>query len=572
MKVVKPRILCVDDEPEILKLFEAFLFLNGYEVVKAENGKEGLEKIEEGFIDLVISDVTMPKMDGFELCRRVKENEQYRNIPVIIVTGLAAKEDRVKGIEAGAEDFISKPIDPKEVLARVKMLLKAKAVHEKQIGKLFIEMGFITEEQLQEALKVAKERNIKVGEALYSLGTLDKDHIYWVLSNQLNMNYVELSPEIVDKELVKKFSIDTLGQLLCLPLYETMGEIHYAIADPTDQKIVKEVKGFKPEKTIQLHLALPEKIMDILNLLRGEVLSQPQKIIQTEKKYVHPSAEVTESQEISKIEYFWDDLVGTLLSMSQGESCWFYKTPHECRLLSQKKGKFENINEYPEEIYFLIKERLKQNLPPQDFGREARLLLQKKTTQQRGAFKLWQINGLGREMIRIKRILVFSPEELMMSYPKATGLIKDLQHLFNEHHRLLIGGGDKLLIKRCCYSLLKADDFLADFPPPFFVEAEIEICFPKVAQLSKEQFDMVNLPEHFRDEDIPFLFYETEFSEIDSDEKSLSKLFSGHYKNIILYIPYPSLELMQKALSERQDWYQAGFKAIFLSQRQWVSI
>lgn len=155
----------------------------------------------------------------------------------------------------------------------------------------------------------------------------------------------------------------------------------------------------------------------------------------------------------------------------------------------------------------------------------------------------------------------------MMSYPEASGLIKDLQHLFNEHRRLIIGGKDKLFIKQCCYSLLKKDDDLIDFPPPFFVEGEIDIYFPKVAQLSRYQFDVVNLPEHFQGEDIPFVFYETEFLEV-TGEKFLPKLFSGPYKNIILSFPSPTLEAMQKALSGWKDWEQAGFRALFFSPDQ----
>jgi len=170
--------------------------------------------------------VEMPKLDGFEVCRRIKADDRYRNIPVVIITGLVAKQDRIKGIEAGAEDFISKPIDPAEVLARVKMLLEAKELHEKQSGELFIEMGFITKQQLQEALGIAKKENIKVGDALYSMGVLDRDRLYWVLSKQLNMNYVEPSYEMVDKELASQFQIDVLEQLLCIPLYETTEEIH----------------------------------------------------------------------------------------------------------------------------------------------------------------------------------------------------------------------------------------------------------------------------------------------------------------------------------------------------------
>jgi CheY-like chemotaxis protein len=568
----RPRILCIDDEPEVLKFLEAVLVPKGYEVIKAGNGEEALEKLKEERVDLVISDVKMPKMDGLEVCRRIKKDERYRSIPVIIITGLSAKEDRIEGIEAGAEDFISKPIDQAEVLARIKMLLKAKGLHERRIGELLIEMGFITEEQLQKALKVAEEQNMKVGEALHSMGALDKDHIYWVLSNQMNMNYVELSPEMIDKELIAQFSIDALEQLKCLPLFETVQEIHFAISDPTDHKMVKKVKSLKPGKTIQLHLGLPEKIMDILNFVREEFYPQLQKIIEPEEKYVHPSAKMIESHEISKIEYFWSDLIAILLSMPQGETYWLYKNPHECRLISQEGKKSETLREYPEEIYLFVKERLKQKIASQHLGGEIPFFLQEKSTGRQGAFKLWEVGYLDRDMIRIERIPAFSREKFMISYPQVSGWVEDLQHLFSQHHRLLIGGRDKLFVKQCCYSLLKENDTLTDFPPAIFIESKIEIYFSKVAQLSAYPFDIINLLEQFKEAPIPFIFYETKFPEITPDEQNLSKISSGICKNIIWYFPFESLEGMKKALSVRQEWHQAGFKALFFSPDQLQSI
>jgi DNA-binding response OmpR family regulator len=574
MATTIPRILCVDDQPEILNFLEAMLLLKGYEVIKAENGEEALEKLKEERVDLVILDVKMPKMDGFEACRRIKEDDCYRNIPVVIITGLTANKERIKGIEAGAEDFISKPFDPEEILARIKMLLKAKSIVKRRIGELFIEMGFINEEQLQKALKVAEEQNIKVGEALYSMGALDKDHIYWVLSNQMNMTYLELSPEMIDKELIIQFSIDTLEELLCLPLYETMGEIHFAISDPTDHQIVKKIKSLKPEKTVQLHLALPEKIMNILNLFKGKFL-QPQlyKAIQSEEKYVyHLPTKIIESQEISKIESYWGNLVDVLLSMSQGESYWFYRMPHECQLISQRGKTSETVHEYSEEIYFLVKKRLEEKMTSQNSEGEKQLFLEERSTGRQGAFKLWEGDYLNRDMIRIKRIQAFSQKEFMMSHPKVPGLIEDLQHLFSEHHRLLMGGREKLFVKQCCYSLLKENETPASFPPPFFIEKEIEIYFPKAAQLSAYQFDLVNLLKQFKEMPIPFLFYESECSEMTLDEKNLSTILSGAYNHIILYFPFTSLGGMKKALSVRHDWHRAGFKALFFSPYQLESI
>lgn len=127
----RQRILCADDEYANLLLLEALLVPKGYECVFAKNGREALEIITEQQIDLVLLDVVMPGIDGFDVCRRIKSDEKLRRIPVIMVTALRAKEERIKSIEAGAEDFISKPIDKTEVIARVNMLLKVRAMDDR---------------------------------------------------------------------------------------------------------------------------------------------------------------------------------------------------------------------------------------------------------------------------------------------------------------------------------------------------------------------------------------------------------------------------------------------------------
>jgi response regulator RpfG family c-di-GMP phosphodiesterase len=124
-------ILAVDDQPKNIELLEAYLVPEGYKLVTAEDGEAALRAIVQNTVDLVLLDVMMPKIDGFEVCRRIKGNELFRNIPVVMLTSLSAKEDRIKGIEAGAEDFISKPIDKGEVLARVRMLLKMKTLNDR---------------------------------------------------------------------------------------------------------------------------------------------------------------------------------------------------------------------------------------------------------------------------------------------------------------------------------------------------------------------------------------------------------------------------------------------------------
>ena len=126
----KPAILVVDDQPQNIELLEAYLVHQNYEIITAASGEEALWEINGNKIDLVLLDVMMPGMDGFEVIRRVRQDDKYRLLPIILVTALREAEDRVKGIEAGCDDFISKPVDKMELLARVRSLLKVKAYND----------------------------------------------------------------------------------------------------------------------------------------------------------------------------------------------------------------------------------------------------------------------------------------------------------------------------------------------------------------------------------------------------------------------------------------------------------
>jgi response regulator RpfG family c-di-GMP phosphodiesterase len=130
VKASNPVILCVDDEPANLKLLERTLGSSGYQVIKAKDGREALDIIGSRTVDLVLTDVMMPGIDGLETCRRIKRDERYRHIPVVMITALDSKTDRIRGIEAGADEFLAKPYDHGEVLARVKMLLRTKHLDE----------------------------------------------------------------------------------------------------------------------------------------------------------------------------------------------------------------------------------------------------------------------------------------------------------------------------------------------------------------------------------------------------------------------------------------------------------
>lgn len=125
----KSVILVVDDQPQNTELLEAHLVPQGYEVVRAASGEEALKILSDTQIDLVLLDIMMPRMSGFEVLEKMRADKKTRLIPVVMVTVLKEAEDRVKALEAGCDDFISKPFDRHELLVRVKSLLRIKRLH-----------------------------------------------------------------------------------------------------------------------------------------------------------------------------------------------------------------------------------------------------------------------------------------------------------------------------------------------------------------------------------------------------------------------------------------------------------
>ncbi len=124
------KILVVDDTPRNVKLVADLLSVKGYDVATAASGREALASIDANLPDLVLLDVVMPEMSGYEVCAKIRENPASQMLPVIMVTALDPTEERVKGIEAGADDFLTKPINQAELLARVKSLLRIKELHD----------------------------------------------------------------------------------------------------------------------------------------------------------------------------------------------------------------------------------------------------------------------------------------------------------------------------------------------------------------------------------------------------------------------------------------------------------
>lgn len=124
------KILVIDDDKANLSLISKILSLYKFKVVTESSGEAGLGKLSTENFDVILLDVMMPGIDGYEICKRIKECEETRLIPVIILTALNSREDRIKGIEAGCEDFISKPLDKTELVTRIRALGKVKRLND----------------------------------------------------------------------------------------------------------------------------------------------------------------------------------------------------------------------------------------------------------------------------------------------------------------------------------------------------------------------------------------------------------------------------------------------------------
>ena len=149
-----PTILVVDDMPQNVKLLVEILKAQQYNVVTADGGAAGLQAVETHAPDLILLDIMMPDIDGYEVCRRIREMEAHHLTPVVMVTALDGKDERVKGIEAGADDFLNKPIVIPELVARVRSLLRIKSLHD-QVRVQAVELETFNqqlEEKVQEQL------------------------------------------------------------------------------------------------------------------------------------------------------------------------------------------------------------------------------------------------------------------------------------------------------------------------------------------------------------------------------------------------------------------------------------
>jgi DNA-binding response OmpR family regulator len=209
------RILVVDDEPRFVRLTEANLQTEGYEVLKAKNGKQAVEQTVSEKPDLVLLDVMMPEMDGFQACERIRE---FSTVPIIMLTAKGEEDQRVKGLNLGADDYIVKPFSASEMLARVRAVLRR-----------------------------AKRVNGEGGESVFTRGNLQIDFA----RAEVRLDGTPISLSATEYRLLLQFAhnagnILTAEELLrnvCGPEYSEEKEILWVSISRLRQKLEKDPKS-----------------------------------------------------------------------------------------------------------------------------------------------------------------------------------------------------------------------------------------------------------------------------------------------------------------------------------------
>lgn len=173
----KERILIIEDSQESIDLLYYFLEPEGYQLEHTSSGEEGLKKIKENPPDLILLDIMLPDLDGYTICKEIKESDKLFHIPVIVLTALKDLKDKIKGYEAGADDFITKPFDSIELLARVRSLLRMKKLHQ----------AFQDKQKELEEKNLLLEKEDKLKQDLIDLIVHDMKNPLFVIQGNLQM-------------------------------------------------------------------------------------------------------------------------------------------------------------------------------------------------------------------------------------------------------------------------------------------------------------------------------------------------------------------------------------------------
>ncbi len=226
------KVLVVDDDERIVEVFSAILSRDGYQILSAADGPRALDLVANEHPDVVVLDVMLPGLDGVEVCRRIKMAKETHFVPVILVTGLSARGRRLDGLNAGADDFLDKPVDPLELTARVRSLLRTKQLHDE------VEM------HRRELERRVEERTLELRKANERLEELSrvKGRVLTIVSHELRtpLHQAKLALGLARQDEIPPAQREEMHQ----KLDESFDLLMYrlddidAFSDPTDLKLV----------------------------------------------------------------------------------------------------------------------------------------------------------------------------------------------------------------------------------------------------------------------------------------------------------------------------------------------
>jgi light-regulated signal transduction histidine kinase (bacteriophytochrome) len=252
MEKLKDKILIVDDNPKNVQVLASLLMQNNYDLEYAINGQEALLWIEKEKFNLILLDIRMPDMDGFEVCRRIKSDENSRDIPVIFITALNEPSDKTKGFEIGGVDYITKPFEPNEVLARLKTHIR--------LRELTVHLEQEVQERTEEIVTINQQLHAEISERKIAEAQIVK------LNMELEKRVTErtLQLETVNREL-ESFAYSVSHDLRA-PLRGIDG-FSQALLEEYQDKVDEQGKNYLQRIRLATQ-RMAQLIDDILNLSR----------------------------------------------------------------------------------------------------------------------------------------------------------------------------------------------------------------------------------------------------------------------------------------------------------------
>jgi CheY-like chemotaxis protein len=262
--IKKHKILIVEDNQENMDLLVYFLRPQGYDIISVSDGLSALSKVQEDHPDIVLLDIMLPKMDGYEVCEKLKKNPETKFIPIIMLTALKELKDKVRALEVGADDFISKPFENVELLARVKSLLRLKDYHDELQSKNI---------ELAEKNKSLMGMD-KFKEDLTNLIIHDMKNPLFVIQGNLQM--MSMSMENVPPEILKKYTqrIERSSQQLLRMVVNLLdisrieeGTIRlkqdHADINEIIEEIIKRIKDYPENQSREINIELDEQLPEL---------------------------------------------------------------------------------------------------------------------------------------------------------------------------------------------------------------------------------------------------------------------------------------------------------------------